>query len=57
MKNGEELRSLRSCIVVMDDPTRHVNFGVSMKWKSLKDQVLRGLGSDEFENWLWSQGK
>ncbi|KAJ5374871.1 hypothetical protein N7517_006877 [Penicillium concentricum] len=42
---------------LMEDPTRHNSFGLSMKWKSLKDQVPRELGSDEFEKWLWRQGK
>ncbi|KAJ6125971.1 hypothetical protein N7471_010464 [Penicillium samsonianum] len=54
---GENNPETKRIHKLMDDPTRHANFGLSMKWKCLKDQVPRGLGSDEFEKWLWRQGK
>ncbi|KAJ5823351.1 hypothetical protein N7447_005691 [Penicillium robsamsonii] len=53
-ENNPEARRIQRLV---EDPTRHDSFGLSMKWKSLKNQVPRGLGSNEFEKWLWSQGK
>ncbi|KAJ5169589.1 uncharacterized protein N7500_002372 [Penicillium coprophilum] len=52
-ENHETIRIQR----LMEDPTRHASFGLSTKWKSSKNQVPRGLNSDEFEKWLWRQGR
>jgi hypothetical protein len=53
-ENNPETKRIQK---LMDDPTRHASFGLSMKWKCLKDHVPRGLGSDDFEKWLWRHGK
>lgn len=39
------------------NPAGHRNFGVSMRWRTAKSQVPRGLSTDAFEEWLWRQGK
>lgn len=53
-ENNPETKRIQK---LMEDPKTHASFGSSMKWKSLKNQVPRGSSSDEFEKWLWRQGK
>ncbi|KAJ5522090.1 hypothetical protein N7527_006205 [Penicillium freii] len=53
-ENNPETKRIQK---LMEDPKTHASFGLSMKWKSLKNQVPRGLSSDGFEKWLWRQGK
>ncbi|KAF2010835.1 SET domain-containing protein [Aaosphaeria arxii CBS 175.79] len=40
---------------LVQDPTRHLYFGMSMKWKTTLDEVPQGLGTEEFEDWLWKR--
>jgi hypothetical protein len=42
---------------LMADPTQHRDFGASKKWKTGKGLIPKGLDSDEFEKWLWRQGR
>ncbi|KAF2703701.1 hypothetical protein K504DRAFT_443597 [Pleomassaria siparia CBS 279.74] len=39
------------------DPATHDYYGMSMKWKTKLDDVPRGLGPKEFEDWLWKRRK
>lgn len=39
------------------DPSKHVFYGMSMKWKTAVDDIPQGLDSKEFENWLWRREK
>ncbi|KAJ5972148.1 uncharacterized protein N7479_002066 [Penicillium vulpinum] len=51
---GEDNPETKRIRILMEDPKRHGSFGLSMKWKSLKDQVPRGLSAYGFEGWLWT---
>ncbi|OAL51541.1 SET domain-containing protein [Pyrenochaeta sp. DS3sAY3a] len=35
------------------DPASHDYYGMSMKWKTGVGEVPRGMGTEEFEKWLW----
>lgn len=37
------------------DPSRHPRYGFSMKWKSAVEDIPQGLGSSDFEYWLWGR--
>ncbi|KAG6026462.1 hypothetical protein E4U19_002587 [Claviceps sp. Clav32 group G5] len=37
------------------DPSRHSDYGVSMKWKTAVDEQPQGLGPVDLENWLWEK--
>jgi len=37
------------------NPSEHVLYGMSMRWKTAVEQVPQGLGLDEFEDWLWKK--
>lgn len=52
--DSPETRDLKS---LMENPTRHRNFGASTKWKTAKGLVPKGLDPVEFEKWLWRQGR
>lgn len=40
---------------IAKNPATHMLYGTSMKWKSAADQVPTGLGSADFEDWLWKR--
>ena len=40
---------------LVQDPTTHDYYGMSMKWKTKLDDIPQGLGSKEFEDWLWKR--
>ncbi|KAL8688124.1 MAG: hypothetical protein Q9218_005886 [Villophora microphyllina] len=54
---GEDSPETRRIKNLMEDPTRHRNFGVSARWKNAKRMVPKGLTTAEFEKWLWRQGR
>ncbi|KAG6292103.1 hypothetical protein E4U09_003561 [Claviceps aff. purpurea] len=37
------------------DPSRHPQYGFSMKWKTSVDEIPYGLGSADLENWRWER--
>ena len=39
------------------DPSKHMLYGMSMKWRTTVDEAPRGLESSEFEDWLWKREK
>lgn len=49
-RGSPEARRLKG---LMDDPTNHANFGTSMKWKSAKADIPKGVDAVELEKWLW----
>lgn len=54
---GEDSPETQRMKKLMADPTQHRNFEVSKKWKTRKGLIPKGLDSDEFEKWLWRQGR
>jgi len=42
---------------LMADPERHSNFGTSMRWRTAKVLVPKGLDVTGFEEWLWRRGR
>lgn len=39
------------------DPSKHMLYGMSMKWSTTLDEVPRGLEPSDFEDWLWKREK
>jgi hypothetical protein len=39
------------------DPATHNYYGMSMKWKTMPDDVPQGLEPMDFEDWLWKRKK
>ncbi|WEW61399.1 hypothetical protein PRK78_006889 [Emydomyces testavorans] len=50
---GEDSPETKRMKSLMERPAAHRNFGASRRWKTAKNMVPKGLGSDEFEKWLW----
>jgi hypothetical protein len=40
---------------LVQDPTTHDYYGMSMKWKTTLDEIPQELGSKKFEDWLWKR--
>ncbi|KAI8710891.1 MYND-type zinc finger protein samB [Fusarium sp. LHS14.1] len=40
-----------------NDPSQHRSCGLSKKWTSVTEQIPKGLGVNDFEDWLWRQQK
>lgn len=54
---GEDSPETRKIKNLMENPAGHMNFGASNRWKTAKKLVPKGLNTDEFEKWLWRQGR
>ncbi|KAI9839779.1 MAG: hypothetical protein M1837_002018 [Sclerophora amabilis] len=54
---GEDSPETQTIKNLMENPTEHRNFEVSKRWKTAKRLVPKGLDTDEFEKWLWRQGR
>ena len=39
------------------DPSKHMLYGISMKWRTTVDEAPRGLEPSDFEDWLWKREK
>jgi hypothetical protein len=57
MCEGEDSPETRDIKSLIENPAGHMNFGASNRWKTAKGLVPKGLDTDEFEKWLWRQGK
>jgi SET domain len=57
MCEGEDSPETQRIKSLRDSPARHSNFGKSNRWKTAKELVPKGLDTDEFEKWLWRQGR
>ncbi|ORY09142.1 hypothetical protein BCR34DRAFT_589506 [Clohesyomyces aquaticus] len=42
---------------LVKDPTTHDYYGMSRKWETALDEVPLGLGTEDFEDWLWKRKK
>jgi hypothetical protein len=49
-EDSPETRKVKNLI---ENLTRHRNFGASTRWKTAKGLVLKGLDTGGFERWLW----
>jgi hypothetical protein len=54
---GEDSPETRKMKNLMENPAGHRNFGGSMRWKTAKWLVPKGLDTGGFEKWLWRQGR
>ncbi|KAK7424096.1 hypothetical protein QQX98_000706 [Neonectria punicea] len=55
---GEDSPTAQNMKALMQNPTSHASFGAcSMRWKTTKKSVPKGLDADEFKKWLWRQNK
>jgi len=43
--------------IFIRDPSKITCYGTTMRWKTTVDEVPRGLGPNEFEDWLWRREK
>jgi hypothetical protein len=57
MCEGEDSPETQRIKSLRDSPARHSNFGKSNRWKTAKGLAPKGLDTDEFEKWLWRQGR
>lgn len=54
---GEDSPETRTIKNLKENPAGHRNSGASTKWKTAKRLVPKSLNTDEFERWLWRQGR
>ena len=54
---GEDSPDTRKVKDLMENPTRHMSFAASTRWKTAKGSMPKGLDTVGFEKWLWRQGK
>ncbi|KAG6997745.1 SET domain-containing protein 5 [Physcia stellaris] len=54
---GEDSPETQKVKNLMENPASHRNFGASTRWRTAKGLVPKGLNADEFERWLWRQGR
>lgn len=54
---GDDSANVLKNKALSKDPSKHMLYGRSMKWKTAVDDVPSGLDSIEFENWLWRREK
>jgi hypothetical protein len=52
---GEDSPEIPQYRELVQDPRMHPCYGMSMKWKTALEEVPRGLGTNEFEDWLWKR--
>ncbi|KPM44218.1 hypothetical protein AK830_g2356 [Neonectria ditissima] len=58
MCEGEDSPDTQRMKAFMQNPASHTTFGVySMRWRSAKNSVPKGLDTDELKRWLWKQSK
>lgn len=57
IREGEDSPETRKVKKLMENPAGHGNFGASMRWKTAKGLVPKGLDAGGFERWLWRQGR
>ncbi|KAK2743435.1 hypothetical protein FQN57_004900 [Myotisia sp. PD_48] len=53
MCEGEDNPATQRIESLMKDPRNHPGFGVSMRWKTIKNGCPKDLDGEAFENWLW----
>ncbi|TGO20352.1 hypothetical protein BPAE_0304g00070 [Botrytis paeoniae] len=54
---GEDSPSVLQYKALLQNLEKHELYGMSKKWKVAVDEVPRGLGEEEWENWLWRREK
>ena len=57
MCEGEDSPETQQIKALMEKPTAHRNFGASRRWQTGKKTVPKWLDTNEFEKWLWRQGR
>ena len=53
---GEDSPETLRMRLLAENPKKHQLFGTSKRWRQNEAKVPKGLGDEEFENWLWRQG-
>ncbi len=54
---GEDNPETRKVKKLMENPAEHWNFGMSERWRTARKLVPKRLDANEFEKWLWRQGR
>jgi hypothetical protein len=55
MASGDDSTEVIKYRPLVQDPSRHELYGISMKWKTTVDEVPNGLKPADFEDWLWKR--
>jgi SET domain len=54
---GEDSPATRQAKGLMQDPAGHGSFGASMRWRTGRGGMPKGLNEAAFEEWLWRRGR
>jgi hypothetical protein len=54
---GDDSPDVKEYSKLVRNPTKHKYHGMSTKWKTTLEEILRELGPEEFEDWLWKRKK
>ncbi|SCO54450.1 uncharacterized protein FFNC_15518 [Fusarium fujikuroi] len=54
---GDDSLRVRNTRQLARNPSSHDTYGNSAAWRTAVDDVPQGLGSNEFEDWLWKREK
>ncbi|MCJ1434089.1 hypothetical protein MMC27_003455 [Xylographa pallens] len=54
---GDDSSRVLQYRVLMQDPSRHELYGMSMKWKTAVDDIPPGLDPEDLDDWLWKKEK
>ena len=50
---GKDSQTVQNMEGLARNPSQHMAYGVSKKWRTAADDIAKDLGKDEFERWLW----
>ncbi|KAK6591858.1 set domain-containing protein 5 [Botrytis cinerea] len=54
---GDDSSNVLQHRALLQDPSKHELYGMSMRWRTTVSNVPQGLDLDEFEDWLWRREK
>jgi hypothetical protein len=52
---GDDCPDVTEYAELVQDPTAHPYYGMSMQWETGLNDAPRGMNLEEFENWLWKK--
>jgi hypothetical protein len=54
---GDDSPNVLQYKALTQDPSKHELYGMSMKWKTVVDDIPQGLDPKELDDWLWRREK
>ncbi len=55
--DGDDSFKVLQNTTLSQDPSKHESYGMSMKWKTVVDDIPQGLDLKELDDWLWRREK